>query len=119
MQTNEPASRSDFGVSDRRCPKGKRILACLGEINLEESIPDLETVYRGSEMKLRISDPIVEFGETTDWFEGETVDLQHYTTIDRSHWRGRRRFLHIATKRASGMPIVRGRGQSCLDKCSG
>jgi ribosome assembly protein 1 len=51
--------------------KGERILACLGELHLEQSILDLKKMYCGKEIELRISDPIVEFGETTDWFDNE------------------------------------------------
>lgn len=50
--------------------KGERILACLGEIHLEQSILDLKKVYCGN-IELRISDPITPFCETTDWFENE------------------------------------------------
>jgi len=67
-------SLADAAVEVTATAKGERILACLGEIHLEQSILDLEKVYCGKDMKLRISDPIVEFGETTDWFEGETTD---------------------------------------------
>ena len=52
--------------------KGERILACLGEIHLEQSILGLETVYCEHEIKLRISDPITSFCETTDWFKNES-----------------------------------------------
>lgn len=77
-------SLADGAVEVTATAKGERILACLGEIHLEQSILDLEKVYCGKEMELRISDPIVEFGETTTWFEGETAD---YTAFyeDRSH----------------------------------
>ena len=51
--------------------KGERILACLGEIHLERCILDLETVYCDHNIKIRISDPITSFCETTDWFENE------------------------------------------------
>lgn len=51
--------------------KGERILACLGEIHLERCILDLETVYCDRNIKIRISDPITSFCETTEWFENE------------------------------------------------
>lgn len=51
--------------------KGERILACLGEIHLEQSILDLEKVYCENNIKLRISDPITSFCETTVWFDNE------------------------------------------------
>ena len=71
-------SLADAAVEVTATAKGERILACLGEIHLEQSILDLEKVYCGKEMHLRISDPIVEFGETTDWFEGETADYKAF-----------------------------------------
>jgi len=80
--------------------KGERILSCLGEIHLEQSILDLKRTYcrrqssddemstathdlhcgggegKGKDhddnaIELRISEPIVEFGESTTWFEKE------------------------------------------------
>jgi ribosome assembly protein 1 len=69
---------ADAAVEVTATAKGERILACLGEIHLEQSILDLEKVYCGKEMKLRISDPIVEFGEATDWFHGETADYSAF-----------------------------------------
>lgn len=63
---------ADAAVEVTATAKGERLLACLGEIHLEQSILDLRNVYCGREIKLRISDPIVDFGETTDWFEHET-----------------------------------------------
>jgi ribosome assembly protein 1 len=67
-------SLADAAVEVTATAKGERILACLGEIHLEQSILDLEKIYCGKQIALRISDPIVEFGETTDWFENETSD---------------------------------------------
>ena len=64
-------SLADSAVEVTATAKGERILACLGEIHLEQSILDLKTVYCGKDIELRISDPIVEFGETTDWFDDE------------------------------------------------
>ena len=51
--------------------KGERILACLGEIHLERCILDLETVYCDHNIKIRTSDPITSFCETTEWFDNE------------------------------------------------
>ena len=51
--------------------KGERILACLGEIHLEQAILELENTYCERGIKLRISDPITAFCETTDWFPNE------------------------------------------------
>ncbi|KAL7471116.1 hypothetical protein ACHAXS_011406 [Conticribra weissflogii] len=64
-------SLADASVEVTATSKGERILACLGEIHLERSILDLETVYCDHEIKLRISDPITSFCETTTWFENE------------------------------------------------
>jgi len=64
-------SLADSSVEVTATAKGERILACLGEIHLEQSILDLETVYCDKNIKLRISDPITSFCETTDWFENE------------------------------------------------
>ena len=65
-------SMADAAVEVTATAKGERILACLGELHLEQSIHDLETVYCGKDsIKLRISEPIVEFGETTEWFANE------------------------------------------------
>ena len=64
-------SLADGAVEVTATAKGERILACLGELHLEQSILDLKKLYCGKEIELRISDPIVEFGETTDWFDNE------------------------------------------------
>ncbi len=63
-------SLADSSVEVTATAKGERILACLGEIHLEQSILDLQTVYCDN-IKLRISDPITSFCETTVWFEEE------------------------------------------------
>jgi len=64
-------SQADGAVEVTATAKGERILACLGELHLEQSILDLQKIYCGNDIKLRISEPIVEFGETTDWFNDE------------------------------------------------
>jgi ribosome assembly protein 1 len=72
-------SLADAAVEVTMTAKGERLLACLGELHLEQSILDLKQTYCGKEsMKLRISDPIVEFGETTEWFENETLDFASF-----------------------------------------
>jgi ribosome assembly protein 1 len=63
-------SLADSSVEVTATAKGERILACLGEIHLEQSILDLKRVYCDN-IELRISDPITPFCETTDWFENE------------------------------------------------
>jgi ribosome assembly protein 1 len=63
-------SLADSSVEVSSTAKGERILACLGEIHLEQSILDLKKVYC-EDIELRISDPITPFCETTDWFENE------------------------------------------------
>ncbi len=67
-------SLADAAVEVTATAKGERILACLGEIHLEQSLLDLETVYCGREIKLRKSEPIVEFGETTEWLDDDEMD---------------------------------------------
>lgn len=64
-------SLADASVEVKATAKGERILACLGEIHLERCILDLETVYCDHPIKLRISDPITSFCETTEWFDNE------------------------------------------------
>ncbi|KAL7545329.1 hypothetical protein ACHAWF_008678 [Thalassiosira exigua] len=64
-------SLADSSVEVTATAKGERILACLGEIHLEQSILDLKTVYCENSIELRISSPITSFCETTDWFHNE------------------------------------------------
>ncbi|KAK1741717.1 elongation factor 2 family protein [Skeletonema marinoi] len=64
-------SLADSSVEVTATAKGERILACLGEIHLERSILDLETVYCDGNIKIRTSDPITSFRETTAWFPNE------------------------------------------------
>jgi len=72
-------SLADAAVEVTATAKGERLLACLGELHLEQSILDLQQTYCNKpSMKLRISDPIVEFGETTEWFENETSDFSSF-----------------------------------------
>lgn len=63
-------SLADSSVEVTATAKGERILACLGEIHLEQSILDLKRVYCDN-IELRISDPITPFCETTVLFENE------------------------------------------------
>jgi ribosome assembly protein 1 len=71
-------SLADGAVEVTLTAKGERILACLGEIHLEQSILDLKNIYCGKEIDLRISKPIVDFGESTAWFEGEVSDFEQF-----------------------------------------
>ena len=64
-------SLADSSVEVTATAKGERILACLGEIHLEQAILELENTYCERGVKLRISDPITAFCETTDWFTNE------------------------------------------------
>ena len=65
-------SLADAAVEVTATAKGERLLACLGEIHLEQSILELQTTYCGKkDIQLRISEPIVEFAETTEWFPNE------------------------------------------------
>lgn len=71
-------SLADAAVEVIATTKGERILACLGEIHLEQSILDLRNEYIGRDIELRISKPIVEFRESTTWFENELDDFEHF-----------------------------------------
>ena len=64
-------SLADAAVEVTATAKGERILACLGEIHLEQSIIDLRKLYIGDEIDLRISKPIVDFRESTAYFDQE------------------------------------------------
>ena len=75
-------SLADGAVEISSTSKGERILACLGELHLEQSILDLKNIYCERPIEFRISDPIVEFGETTDWFDSTTSE----TTDFRAFW---------------------------------
>jgi ribosome assembly protein 1 len=65
---------ADAAVEVTSTSKGERLLACVGELHLEQSLLDLVQVYCSEPIKLRVSDPIVDFAETTDWFEHELAD---------------------------------------------
>jgi len=70
-------SLADAAVEVTATARGERILACLGELHLEQSLMDLKNVYCArSDIELRTSDPIVDFGETTDWFPSEVSDYK-------------------------------------------
>lgn len=58
----------DGAVEVSTTDKGERLLACLGELHLAQTILDLQRTYCDREVELRISDPIVDFAETTVWF---------------------------------------------------
>jgi len=75
-------SLADAAVEVTATSKGERILACLGEIHLEQSIIDLKNVYIGKEIELRISEPIVDFRECTTWFENEVDDFKQFYQIE-------------------------------------
>jgi len=74
-------SLADAALEVTATAKGERILACLGEIHLEQSIIDLKNVYCGNKIELRISEPIVEFGESTTWFENEYTDFEQFYNL--------------------------------------
>ena len=72
-------SLADAAVEITATDKGERLLACLGELHLEQSILDLERVYCGKEgIKIRVSDPIVDFAESTVWFDNEA---EHFASF--------------------------------------
>jgi len=64
-------SLADSSVEVTATAKGERILACLGEIHLEQAILELQNTYCERVVKMRVSDPITAFCETTDWFTNE------------------------------------------------
>jgi ribosome assembly protein 1 len=64
---------SDAGVQvTDDAARGELLLACRGELHLEQSLVDLQTKLLAEPVELRVSDPIVDFGESTDWMEQET-----------------------------------------------
>ena len=72
-------SLADAAVEVTATAKGERILACLGELHLEQSILDLQKVYcEKKDIPLRISEPITEFGETTAWFGDSEFDFEGF-----------------------------------------
>ena len=58
-------------------------MACQGELHLEKSILDLKKTYCEHPIELRISDPIAEFGESTDYFEEETTNFSLFYSSKR------------------------------------
>lgn len=66
---------ADAAIEVTSTARGEKLLAALGELHLEQSLIDLERVYCNREgIKFRVSDPIVDFGESTSWFEKETEE---------------------------------------------
>ncbi len=76
-------SLADAAVEVTATSKGERILACQGELHLEKSILDLKKTYCEQPIELRISDPIAEFGESTDYFEEETTNFNLFYSSKR------------------------------------
>lgn len=74
-------SLADPAVEVTATSKGERILACLGELHLEQSVLDLRNIYCGENIELRISEQIVEFGESTTWFDNEISDFAQFFTM--------------------------------------
>lgn len=75
-------SLADAAVEVTATAKGEMLLACLGEIHLEQSILDLKNNYIGKDIELRVSQPIVNFGESTTWFENEENDFQNFFNLE-------------------------------------
>jgi ribosome assembly protein 1 len=70
---------ADAAVEVTATAKGERILACLGELHLEQTIIDLQRIYCDKkDIQLRVSEPIVEFGESTAWFGTNEMDFQAF-----------------------------------------
>jgi ribosome assembly protein 1 len=79
-------SLADAAVEVTATAKGERIIACLGELHLEQSILDLQNIYCDKKgVQLRISEPIVEFGETTAWFDDNELDFEGFLSESRKH----------------------------------
>ena len=77
-------SLADAAVEVTATAKGERIVACLGELHLEQSILDLQNIYCDKKgVQLRISEPIVEFGETTAWFDDNELDFEGFLSESR------------------------------------
>ena len=71
-------SLADSAIEVTATSKGERILACQGELHLEKSILELKKTYCEKPIDLRISDPIADLGESTDWFEDEADYIQFF-----------------------------------------
>ena len=72
-------SLADGAIEVTATGRGERILACLGELHLEQSILDLQNIHcEKKNIELRISEPIVEFGETTVWFGDNELDFEGF-----------------------------------------
>jgi ribosome assembly protein 1 len=83
---------SDAGVQvTDDAVRGELLLACRGELHLEQSLVDLQTKLLAEPIELRVSDPIVDFGEATDWMDQETE--QYGTFLDAA-------YPHSSTRRA-------------------
>ncbi len=111
-------SLADAAVEVTATAKGERILACLGEIHLEQSITDLRNIYIGDEIELRISKPIVDFRESTSYFNHECDDFKQFYTFDAPPLRQSCISPYceedglIYAKRGRSRPIVSGRGMA-------
>lgn len=71
-------AQADASVEVSTTSRGERSLACLGEMHLERCVHDLERSRCDEDvdaerepLRLTVSDPVREFGESTAWFEGE------------------------------------------------
>lgn len=77
-------SLADSSVEVTATSKGERLLACLGELHMEQTVLDLQNMYCPTpDIEFRISDPIVDFSETTTWFPTET-SIDFATFFDES-----------------------------------
>lgn len=64
-------SLADASIDITITKRGETIVAALGELHLENALRDLAHVYCEKEIKINTSDPIVEFGEGTTYFDFE------------------------------------------------
>lgn len=56
--------------------RGELLLATLGELHLENSLRDLLHIYCDKPIDIRTSDPIIEFGEGTSFFDFEEKGIE-------------------------------------------
>jgi ribosome assembly protein 1 len=74
---------SDAGVQVSETPRGETLLSCCGELHLEHSLVDLRTKHLLDEepIELLVSDPIVDFGESTDWMDREAEQFGAFLEV--------------------------------------
>lgn len=66
-------AKADASIQVSSTAKGERILACLGQVHLEQALLDLRRYCPDN--SLRVSQPILDLGETTTWMENEEATV--------------------------------------------